>query len=114
MAIVELWLPALPPVPVRIGMDAVRPVTTASISSNEEIIEPVRVAEIMRTKSQPILFLTRVKTGVLRYSSSDGKRAAIFSKSSVVSSSMISKMSSIVTIPTSLFSLSTTGTARRS
>ena len=64
------------------------------------IIMPVNVAEIIRISSHGRRFFASVTTLVLRYSSSEGSMAAIFSKSSVFSSSMTSTMSSTVMMPT--------------
>ena len=56
----------------------------------------------------------QISTGVERmYGCSDGSIAAIFSISSVASSSMTSMASSKVTMPTRRFSVSTTGRARK-
>ena len=72
------------------------------------------MAESMSTSSHTMRFLASVSTGVLRYVSSDGAIPAMISKSSVFSSWMTSTASSIVMMPTSRFSLSTTGMASRS
>ena len=60
-------------------------------------------------------YVVETSIGVDRmYGCSDGSIAAIFSISSVASSSMTSHASSNVTMPTSRFSVSTTGSARKS
>ena len=63
------------------------------------MIMPVKMAEIIKNSSHGMRFLASVRTPVLRYSSSEGSMAAIFSKSSVFSSSMTSTMSSMVMMP---------------
>ena len=78
------------------------------------MIAPVKVAEIMRRSSQGILFLYVSKMPTRKYGLSVGMIAAIFSISSVASSSRISTTSSMVMIPTRRFSLSTTGMAVKS
>ena len=70
--------------------------------------------ESIRKNSHGRRLFTCCMTDVSRYSVVvSSTTPAILSISSVVSSSMTSKMSSIVTIPTSLSSLSTTGMARK-
>ena len=118
MVSVEAWEPQLPPVPMSMGMHEVSatpsvPQSTSALSK-WEMIRPVNVAEIIRKNSQGSLFFARLSTPVRRYSSSEWRMAAIFSKSSVFSSSMTSITSSTVMMPTSLPSLSTTGMDMRS
>ena len=74
----------------------------------------MNVADSISTISQGSRAFQVAKTPVRRYGLSEGSIAAIFSKSSVVSSSMTSIASSTVTIPTSRFSRSTMGMARKS
>ena len=51
------WPPELPPVSISIGINAVRTIIAASFSSNDVIIIPVKVALIIKSKSQGILDL---------------------------------------------------------
>ena len=83
-------------------------------SSKRLMICPVKVAEIMRSSSQGMRDLKVSRVLVLRYGLSEGSMAAIFSMSSVVSSCRTSMASSMVTMPTSRPSVSTTGRARKS
>ena len=92
-----------------IGIKAVSTTYAANASSKCVIIAPVKVADIISNNSHGILFFHVSNTPVLMYVLSLGVIAAIFSISSVVSSSIMSKISSIVIIPTNLFSESTTG-----
>ena len=105
------WPPALPPVSISIGINAVSTTYLLNAFSNDVMMLPVKVAEIINSKSHGILFLYASKTVVFKYGLSDGITAAIFSISSVVSSSRMSTTSSTVMMPTSLSSLSTTGMA---
>ena len=106
--------PELPPVPMSIGMNAVSTIEAARLDSNELMIIPVNVAEIMSMRSHGIRLIKISHTVSLSYGLSVvGVIAATFWISSVASSSMTSIASSTVTIPTSRFSLSTTGTARK-
>ena len=75
-------------------------------------IIPVKVADSISTISQGMRAFQVEKMEVFRYGLSEGSIAAIFSKSSVVSSSITSIASSTVTIPMRRFSWSTTGMAR--
>ena len=84
-----------------------------SASSKRAMIWPVNVAETIRSSSQGIRDLYVSQTLVLRYGLSVGSIAAIFSISSVVSSSMTSMASSTVMMPTRRSSLSTTGRAMK-
>ena len=105
--------PELPPVSISMGMNAVRHGRAASEFSNLVMTMPVSVAETISSSSHGIRFF-QISTGVERiYGCSDGSIAAIFSMSSVASSSMTSMASSKVTMPTSRFSVSTTGRARK-
>ena len=106
--------PQLPPVSISMGMKAARIAAWLIRFWQRPMMAPVNVAEIIRTRSQTILFRARRKMLVFRYSSSDGFRAAIFSKSSVFSASMTSTISSMVMMPTMRSSLSTTGMAFKS
>ena len=92
-----------------IGINEASITTELSTLSYCLIMIPVKVADIISINNHMILCLAREYTDESRYSSSDGARAFIFAKSSSFSSSIISSMSSIVIIPTSLFSLSVTG-----
>ena len=97
---VLLWLPALPPVSVSMGIKVTRSGITAKAASYFARIPPVIMLLIIRINSQAILFLASWKTPVFKYGFSLGSMAAIFSKSSVASCSMTSTTSSTVTIPT--------------
>ncbi len=101
--------PELPPVSNIMGINVTSSGIAEIAASNFPKIEPVIVPAIMSMRSQIIRFFTIVNTLVLRYGVSRGCIAAICSISFVASSSMTSTISSTVTIPTSLFSLSTTG-----
>ena len=74
----------------------------------------VKVAESMRNMSHGTRLFHISAAPVREYGLSEGVIAAMSSKSSVASASMTSMTSSTVTIPTSLPSLSTTGSAIRS
>ena len=50
----EAWLPELPPVPIIMGINAVRATIFERAVSNDEIIMPVSVADIINTKSHGI------------------------------------------------------------
>ena len=78
------------------------------------MIRPVNVAEIMSIRSHGTRLSQIFQTLVFKYGLSLGVIAAIISKSSVASSSMTSRMSSMVIMPTILFSPSTTGSEIRS
>ena len=108
------WEPQFPPVSISMGIYAVSTVTAANASSNPAIICPVNVADTISSNSHGIRERNVSKTPVLRYGLSDGRIAAIFSISSVVSSCNTSIASSTVTMPTRRSSLSTTGSARKS
>ena len=97
-----------------IGINATSAGKAVSADSNELIMLPVKVADTISKSSHGILFSHMLKTPVFKYGLSFGVIAAIFSISSVASSSMTSIASSTVTIPTSLPSLSTTGSASTS
>ena len=73
------------------------------------IIEPVKAAETVSTRSHGMRFLNISRTESFIYGLSDGVTAPILSISSVASSRMTFITSSTVTMPTSLSSLSTTG-----
>ena len=68
------------------------------------MISPVNVADTISSSSQGIRARNVSNTEVLRYGLSVGVIAAIFSISSVASSSITSMASSTVTMPTSRFS----------
>ncbi len=108
------WLPAFPPVSISIGIKLTRIGITAKAASYRAKIPPVIMLLTISTSSHKILFFASSKTPVFKYGFSLGCMAAIFWKSSVASSSSTSTISSMVTIPTSRFSLSTTGRERRS
>ena len=78
------------------------------------IIKPVNVAETSKIKSQGSLDLKIVNTFVCKYGFEVGIIAEILLISSLASSLMTSMASSTVTIPTILFSLSTTGMESKS
>ena len=114
MIMVLLWLPALPPVSVSMGIKVTSSGITANAASYLARILPVIMLLTIRIKSQASLFFARTNTPVFRYGFSLGIMAAIFSKSSVASCSMTSTTSSTVTIPTRRSSWSTTGRLKRS
>ena len=74
----------------------------------------VKVAESIRNISHGMRFFHISKIPVREYGLSDGVIPAMISKSSVVSCSITSIISSTVTMPTRRPSLSTTGRAIRS
>ena len=113
MIMVLLWLPEFPPVSISIGIKLTRSGIAAKAFSYFTRIPPVIVLESIKIRSHGILFFANVKTPVFRYGFSLGSIAAIFSKSSVASSSMTSMTSSTVMIPTRRSSLSTTGMESR-
>ena len=78
------------------------------------IMLPVIMDENIRTSNHGILLLAWAKEEVSKYVFSLGATAAIFVISSVASSITTSMASSTVTMPTSLLSVSITGSARRS
>ena len=94
---------------ISIGMNDVRMMFAASAASNFPIISCVKTAESIKSSSHGMRLLYRSVTLSRGYGLSDGVIAAIFSMSSVASSRITSIASSTVTIPTSLFSPSTTG-----
>ena len=112
MIIVLLWLPEFPPVSINIGIKLTRSGIAAKAFSYFTRIPPVIVLESIKIRSHGILFFASVNTPVFKYGFSLGSMAAIFSKSSVASSSMTSMTSSTVMIPTRRSSLSTTGMER--
>ena len=106
--------PELPPVSISIGMNRVRAALAARASSKKPRMVPVKVAEIISSSSQGMRCFQVSTTPVWKYGLSVGRMAAIFSMSSVASSSITSMASSTVMMPTSRSSPSTTGRAVRS
>ena len=114
MIVALAWPPELPPVSMSIGINAVSTMSADSLSSNEVIIIPVNVALIIKRRSQGIRDLNVSKMPILRYGFSVVRTMAfILWISSVFSSCNTSIASSNVIIPTSLSSISTTGSARK-
>ena len=113
MTSVLLWLPALPPVSVSMGINVTSSGIAAMAASYRPRIPPVIMPEIISTSSHTMRCLARENTPVFRYGLSDGAMAAIFSKSSVASCSITSTASSTVTMPTKRPSASTTGNDRK-
>ncbi len=111
MIVTDAWLPALPPVPITMGRQA--KISGASLASYVFKIRAVKVALIIKISNHGILCTYILKTLVSKYGLSDGVTELIKEISSVASSVNTFKASSIVTMPTSLFSLSTTGTASK-
>ena len=107
--------PALPPVPISIGVQAVKtmpytaPLNTLSL---DDITSPDSVDDINSINSQGRRFKQMRHALVFKYGLSVGTTAAIFAMSSVFSSSMTVMASSTVTIPTRRNSLSTMGRAK--
>ena len=66
MILVELWLPAFPPVSVSMGIKVTRRGTAAKAASYLPRIPPVTMLETISTSSHTIRFLAREKTLVLR------------------------------------------------
>ena len=58
--------PALPPVSINMGIKAVSTTYRLSALSNEVMMLPVNVADIISSKSQGILFLKASKTDIRR------------------------------------------------
>ena len=113
ITMVLLWLPEFPPVSINIGIKLTNSGTAAKAVSYFTRIAPVMVLDSIRIRSHGILFFASWNTLVFKYGFSLGSMAAIFSKSSVASSSMTSITSSTVMIPTRRSSLSTTGIHKR-
>ncbi len=88
-----LWLPALPPVSVSMGINVTSSGIAAMAASYRPRIPPVIMPEIISTSSHTMRCLARENTPVFRYGFSDGAMAAIFSKSSVASCSITSTAS---------------------
>ena len=66
MISVELCDPQFPPVPIIIGINAVRAIEPAKEFSKDVIIIPVKVAKNISSTSQGILLLKVSKTPVLK------------------------------------------------
>ena len=66
MTVTDVWLPALPPVSISIGMNAVRITAFASASSKCAMIDPVKVAEIISRHSHGMRLPKVSKTPVFR------------------------------------------------
>ena len=112
MMVEVLWLPALPPASVSMGMYAVSTVTAASASSYPRMTMLEKVALIIRNSSHGARLLYRSHSTLLEVGLVGGADGVHLAISSLASSCMIEIASSIVTIPTRRFSLSTTGMAR--
>ena len=112
--VTEVCPPAFPPVSISMGTKTVSIGSADSAPSKCPRIVEVKVADTISSNSHGMRLDHVSRTPVLRYGLSVGTIAAIFSMSSVTSSSMTSMASSTVTIPTSRCSLSTIGSASKS
>lgn len=106
--------PEFPPVPMSMGINALKHKSALSFDSKWARMMPVKVEESINMRSHITRDLQMSQTEFLRYGRPDGVIAAIFPMSSVVSSSKTSSASSTVMMPTRRDSVSTTGRAMKS
>ena len=106
--------PELPPDEMIRGKNNARMTAWSIVASKADIAVAVRKPPTKRTTSHVARFRISSASGTSMYESSSAWTAPNFCISSVACSSAISRTSSNVTMPRSLLSISTTGSANRS